>query len=193
VLFANLASLLAGYSLFSIFVLVPHYVQLPAPHGFGTGAIGSGLFLLPAAFGLAAAGPLSGIYAPRVGAKWPYSAGMALITTGAALLAGFHDSRFGMVAGVLLLGLGFGGAVGSAATLVASSVSEEETGVATSLNTDLRLMGGGVGAQLATVIMGTFTVAHGLPSDFGFTIAFLAAMGVAAIGTVAALLVPSGG
>ena len=192
VLFANVASMLAGYSLFSVFVLVPHFVELPAPEGFGVGAAGAGLFLLPAAGGLAVAGPLSGIYAPRVGAKWPYSAGMASLTAGAALLAGFHSTHAIVALGVFLLGLGFGGAVGSAATLVASTVSEEETGVATSLNSDLRLMGGGVGAQLATVIVGTFTLANGTPRELGFTVAFLAATGVAALGTVAALLVPSG-
>lgn len=197
VLFTNLASLVLGYVLFGVFFLVPSLAESSpgrVGYGLGVGAIGAGLLLLPSGVGQLLGGPVSGMVGRRRGGpKLSFVVGMALTTAGAASLAAWHGRWWEVAIALFVLGWGFGLAMGPAGALIAQSVSATESGVATALNSVVRRVGGGVGAQVGGALLAAVTVGGGAaPSEHAFVIAFWVSAGVALGGTLCALAVPAG-
>jgi MFS family permease len=201
VLLPNLGSGLAGYVAFSTFFLVPRFVQVPrhlAPHvahhmqyGFGAGPTAIGLFLLPVGVGVLWAGPVGGILGRRIGGKWPFVAGLALLVAGSALLATAHDERHAFAVWLFLVGTGFGLSIGAAGVFVTQAVGEGQTGIANAFNSLTRLVVGGIGAQVAAAIMKSQHVSgSSAPHESAFAIAFGICAVLAAIGCGLALIVP---
>jgi sugar phosphate permease len=75
------------------------------------------------------------------------------------------------------------------ANLIVEAVAPEQTGVATGMNTIVRTIGGAVGSQVSAGIIAA-TLAGGLPTNRGFTLAFAASAGALAVGFLVALAVP---
>ena len=173
VLLTNVVTLIAGFALFSCFVLVPTFVQAPSSRGYGFGASPSevGLYLLPGSVMLLFAGPLAGVFGRRVGAKWPLATGMLIVSVSALMLAAAHDEAWEVVAAYTALCLGVGFAFASMVALIAGNVRETETGVATGMNTVVRMIGAVVGGQIGAALLTAHTV-HGAPAESGFTLAF---------------------
>lgn len=92
VLLANVATIGLGFAVFGLYFLIPYLVQAPAGGGLGFGAdtLQSGLYLLPAAVGQLAGGPLAPRLASAIGARWVYTLGLALAAISAAGLALAH-------------------------------------------------------------------------------------------------------
>ena len=92
-----------------------------------------------------------------------------------------------------VMGIGIGFAFSSMANLIVSAVRPDQTGVATGMNTIMRSIGGSIGGQLSASILASSVAASGLPTDEGFSIAFL----VSAVGLLlavgAAVLIPRAG
>ena len=84
---------------------------------------------------------------------------------------------------------GSGLGLSSLANLIVAAVRQDQTGVATGVNTVMRTLGGAFGAQLATTCI-TGSVHHGLPTDDGFTLAFGICAGALIVGVVTSLLIP---
>ena len=160
----NLAALVFGFGMYSSFVLVPEFVELPSSTGFGFGAsvTKAGLFMVPATIGMLLAGPVSGRLSTTVGSKVP-----------------------------LVLGVGIGFAFASMANLIVEAVPGHQTGVATGMNTIVRTIGGAIGSQVTAGIVTATVAAKSLPTENGFTIAFAASAAALAIGFVVALTVPA--
>lgn len=57
----------------------------------------------------------------------------------------------------------------SSGTVVARGVDLSQTGIATGLNSDVRLVGGGVGGQIAAALMSAYVIAPQVPSAEAFT------------------------
>ena len=68
VVLTNVTTLLVGFSMFGIFVLLPELAQAPKStgYGFGVSATHAGLLLTPGALIMMGAGPLAGV----VGVRW---------------------------------------------------------------------------------------------------------------------------
>ena len=92
-------------------------------------------------------------------------------------------------AATVVLGLGLGLGLSSLANLIVAAVRQDQTGVATGVNTVMRTLGGAFGAQVATTCI-TASVHHGLPTDQGFTLAFGVCAGALIVGLLSALIVP---
>jgi uncharacterized membrane protein YdbT with pleckstrin-like domain len=73
-----------------------------------------------------------------------------------------------------------------------SAVRPDQTGVATGMNTIMRSIGGSIGGQLTASILASSVAASGLPTDEGFTLAFLVSAAGLLLAVVAAVLVPRG-
>jgi hypothetical protein len=58
------------------------------------------------------------------------------------------------------------------------------------MNTVTRTLGGAVGSQVAGSVLASSVLASGLPSEHGFTIAFVLAAAAAGLGVLCALAVP---
>lgn len=187
----NLAAFVFGFGMFSSFILVPQFVELPTSTGFGFGAsvTKAGLFLLPATGAMLLAGPTSGRLSSTVGSRVPLVLG-GLVSSGAFLLLTLaHSSDWQICLAMFVMGLGIGLAFASMANLIVESVAAHQTGVATGMNTIVRSIGGAVGSQVSAGIVAA-TLAAGLPTEHGFTLVFANSAAALAIGFLIPLAVP---
>ncbi len=188
VLLTNVTTLALGYVLFGTYFLLPYLVESGAG-GVSGGALAAGLYLLPSALGQAVSGPAAGVLAQRLEPKWIVGGGMAAIAAASALLAAWHDQPWQLVAWSLLLGIGAGAAITVVSDLVTELVDQTETGAATSLNSTLRRVAGGVGSQVGAILLATLATRGGAPSNRAFVLAFAigAAAALAGAGTAIAI------
>jgi MFS family permease len=187
----NLAAFLLGAGMYSSFIVLPQFAQLPKSTGFGFGAsvVVSGLYLLPSTIGMTILGIYAGKISARFGSRAALLAGTAFTTASFALLSITHDHPYDLLVAAGLLGVGIGLAFAALGNLIVQSVSSHQTGVASGMNTVMRTLGGALGGQLSA----TFIAAHmakGKPAVTGFTLTFLMATGFLVVCLFAGLLVP---
>src|ERR671931_277836 len=189
----NLAALVFGFGMYSSFILVPEFVELPKATGFGFGAsvTKAGLFMVPATVGMLLAGPISGRLSTTVGSKLPLLIGSLVSAVAFVILASAHSADWEIYTAMLIMGVGIGFAFASMANLIVEAVPGHQTGVATGMNTIVRTIGGAVGSQVAAGIVTATLAASGEPTELGFTIAFAASGAALAVAFLAALLVPA--
>ncbi|HET7172473.1 MAG TPA: MFS transporter [Gaiellales bacterium] len=189
----NLAALVIGFGMFASFVLVPEFVELPTSTGFGFGAsvTEAGIFMVPATVGMLLVGPVSGRLSTTVGSKVPLVLGAVVSCVAFVLLAGAHGSSWEIYVAMLVMGVGIGFAFGSMANLIIESVPAHQTGVATGMNTIVRSIGGAIGSQVSAGIVTATVASDGLPTERGFTLAFVVAAAALAVGIAVALRVPA--
>lgn len=188
----NAAAFLVGAGMYSSFVLIPEFVEMPTSTGYGFGAsvTQAGLFLLPSTLGMLFVSPVAGRLAGAVGSRVPLILGSAATALAFVVLALAHGERWEIYVASGILGVGIGLAFASLANLIVEAVRPDQTGVATGMNTVMRSLGGSVGSTIgATVIVGT-VVGAGLPTEHGFTIAFVIAAVACGLAALASLAVP---
>ena len=187
----NAVGLLLGAGLFGAFVLIPRMVELPKATGvgFGSSVTGAGIFLLPATAMVLLVSPLAGRMDKLVGSKVPLVLGALFALAGYILLATEHTHRVEIYIATTLLGIGIGFAFASMTNLIVRAVKSDETGQATGINTVTRFVGGAIGGSVFGSILSS-RLAHGAPSNHGFTIAFTIGAITLAVGAAAALAVP---
>jgi len=189
----NLVAFLLGAGMYSSFILIPQLVELPKSTGFGFGAsvTKAGLFLVPATLGMLVAGPISGRLSSTVGSRVPLILGAAFSCAAFVLLTLAHSEHWQIYTAMAVMGIGIGFAFSSMANLIVESVPASQTGVATGMNTIVRSIGGAIGSQVSAGIVTATLAASGLPTERGFTIAFLVAAAALAVGVFVALRVPA--
>jgi EmrB/QacA subfamily drug resistance transporter len=184
VLLTNIATMISGFALFSCFVLIPTFVETASEHGYGFDATATqaGLYLLPSSVAMLFAGPLAGMIGRRFGSKWPLSGGMLIVSVAALLFAVAHDDPWPVLVASSLLGLGVGAAFAAMAALIADNVDPLEMGVASGMNTVVRLIGAVIGGQLGAALLTAQTIGDStIPTESAYTTAF-------ALSAVAALV-----
>jgi EmrB/QacA subfamily drug resistance transporter len=184
----NLTGLLLGFGMYSSFVLIPEFVELPASGGvgFGSSVTQAGIFLLPATVGMLLVGPLSGRLANSVGAKVPLVVGCLLTAASYTFVAAAHSDPWQIYLCTSLMGAGIGFAFGAMANLIVAAVRAEETGVATGMNTIVRTIGGSLGSQISASVVAAST-------DSAFTTAFAISAVAVAISFLVSFSVPGRG
>ncbi len=191
----NAAAFLVGAGMYSSFVLIPLFTATDssAGYGFGASVTQSGLFLLPSTVMLLFVSPLAGRMANRVGSRVPLVIGSAATCLAFVFLAFEHGARWDFYVGSALLGIGIALAFASLANLIVEAVRPDQTGVATGMNTVMRTLGGSVGSQIGASVIAATVVGSALPTEHGFTVAFLVAGAACALATLASLAVPRPG
>jgi EmrB/QacA subfamily drug resistance transporter len=187
----NLTAFLLGAGMYSSFIVFPEFAQLPKSTGFGFGAsvVDSGLYLLPAAFGMGLLGSVAGRVSRRFGSRSALVAGSSITALAFLWLAVAHGHPYDMLITAALLGVGIGLAFAALGNLVVHAVPFHQTGVASGMNTVMRTLGGALGGQIVATLIVDNTV-HGTQKLAGFTESFLLAAGLLVVCTFAALLVP---
>jgi len=188
----NLAAFLLGAGMYSSFILFPQFAQLPKSTGFGFGAsvVVSGLYLLPAALGMALLGTAAGRVARRYGSKFALLIGSAVTAISFSWIALAHAHPYDMLISAALLGIGIGLAFAALGNLIVQAVPPEQTGAASGMNTVMRTLGGALGGQIAATLIVDNT-AHGQPTVNGFVYSFWMAAGFLVVCTLAGLLIPT--
>jgi EmrB/QacA subfamily drug resistance transporter len=188
----NAAAFLVGAGMYSSFVLIPQFTETDASAGYGFSAsvTQAGLFLLPSTAMMLVVSPIAGRLAARVGSRVPLVGGSVATCLAFVLLAVAHSETWEIYVASGILGIGIGLAFASLANLIVEAVRPEQTGVATGMNTVMRSLGGSVGSQIgASVISGT-VIGTALPTEHGFTMAFVIAAAACGLGALASLAVP---
>jgi EmrB/QacA subfamily drug resistance transporter len=187
----NLTAFLLGAGMYSSFIVLPQFAQLPKSTGFGFGAsvVVSGLYLLPSTLGMVVVGFAAGAIAARFGSKIAAVVGSAITAAAFGLIAVAHAHPYEMLLSAALLGIGIGLAFAALGNLVVQAVPAHQTGAAGGMNTVMRTIGGAIGGQIAATFIADHT-ANGLPALAGFTDTFLMATGFLVVCTLAALLIP---
>jgi EmrB/QacA subfamily drug resistance transporter len=186
----NLAAFLTGAGMYSAFLLLPQFAQLPRITGFGYGSsvVVAGLFLLPCSLGMGLLGSVAGQVQRRFSSRLALAGGSAIsaVACGWLVLASRPDD---MLISSTLLGVGIGLAFAALGNLIVQAVPPDQTGVASGMNTVLRTLGGAVGGQVAATLIVDHTIG-GLPRLAGFTDTFALAAALLLVCVLAALLVP---
>jgi MFS family permease len=178
--------------MYSSFIVLPQFAQLPKRTGFGFGAsiVVSSLYLLPAALTMGLLGTAAGRVARRYGSKPALAAGAAVSAVAFVFAALAHRHPYQMLITALLLGIGIGLAFAALGNLIVQAVPPTQTGVASGMNTVMRTLGGALGGQLSATFIADH-VAHGLPTVTGFTDSYVMAAAFLVVCVLAALLVPA--
>jgi EmrB/QacA subfamily drug resistance transporter len=196
VLMTNIATLLVGFGMFGSFILIPQLAEAPEStgYGFGLDATGAGLLMLPGALVMLVAGPFSGVLVRRFGGKLPLSAG-ALIAAVALFMMGVdHGTQGAMIAWNVILSIGIGLAFAAMPNLIFDAVPMSETGEATGFNTLVRSVGASLGSQIcAAILTGSVVAGTLLPSDDGYTTAFIVSAGIALVAAIVSSAIPRTG
>jgi EmrB/QacA subfamily drug resistance transporter len=191
----NLSGFLVGFAMFSSFLLIPRFAQTPgaAGYGFAMSVTASGLLMAPSAAAQLLAGPIAGPAGRRFGLRLTLAFGSALLAGAFVVMALVHDHPWEFVLGTMLLGAGITFSLAAMANLIVQAVPQSDVGVATGINTIMRTVGGAFGSAGGTAIVAAHVSSSGLPSERGYTVAFLASAAGGALAIGAALLIPRSG
>ena len=193
VLATNVATFFIGFAMFAAFALIPRFVQAPEStgYGFGDSVTTAGLLLLPSALIQLLIGPLAG----RLGAVFGFRAtlliGCGISVVSFLLLVVRHETRLELLVAGVFLGAGVAFGFASMANLIVAAVPQGDVGIATGINTIMRTTGGAFGSAAVTAILaGNVAADTHLPTESGYTAAFVSAVVVGLLAVLAAWLVP---
>jgi EmrB/QacA subfamily drug resistance transporter len=190
----NVTTFVMGFSMFSTFILLPNFVQVPLglppdvadqlDYGFGASPVEVGLFFVPSSVAMMIAGPFAGALGTRVGNHVTLRIGISFLVLSLVLLATLHDAPWTIYAWMVFMGVGLAFSFASLGSLVIEYSRPGETGVASGMNTIMRTIGAALGSQVAAAIISAHTLAGTeIPLEEGFTLAFT----ISAAGALVAL------
>ncbi|MFE4500955.1 MFS transporter [Rhodococcus sp. NPDC056743] len=187
---ANIVALLMGVGMYAAFGFVPQFLQTPpsAGYGFGASVTDAGLMLLPLSVGMFILGLFSGRLSDLIGARALIVIGSSISSIGYFLIAFCHSTELGIYLAMSLVGIGLGLAFSAMSNVVVGAVPQGSSGMASGMNANIRTIGGAVGAATMASIV---TAKSGIPTESQYVVGF-AVLGIAvAIGSLAALAIPS--
>lgn len=189
----NLAALLFGFGMYSMFIIAPQFIQTPIHEGYGFGAsvTRAGLFLAPLSVSMLVIAPLIGRLTAAFGAKLLLVAGGGFGAASYFLLAAEHNHQWSFYVSSALLGAGVALGFASMANLIIEAVPASQTGVATGMNTNIRSIGGALGSSIATSIIVSTILPSGFPKEAGYVAAFVVCGASMVVAALAAAGVPS--
>jgi EmrB/QacA subfamily drug resistance transporter len=186
---ANVAGLLIGASLFSMFFFISLYMQ----QVLGYSAIHAGLSYLPLALTIVVFAGIASQLTTRIGFKPVLATGMVFIAAG---LIWFSQVSVGgsfladILGPSLLAAAGLGLVFVSDTIAAVSGVPDREAGLASGLINTSQQIGGALGLAVLSTIANSVTGSAHTPAALtnGFQSAFLAGAGIAILGLAATLI-----
>ena len=189
----NVVALLIGVAMYASFAFLSQFLQTPASTGYGFGATvtESGLMVLPQT----AASFVLGLFAGRLGewfgSKRVLLVGLCITAVGYLVFSLVHAERWQIYLTVTVMGVGFGLAFATMSNLIVAAVPQDQTGVASGMNANIRTIGGSVGAAVMASVVTAHVDASGLPREAGYVNGFLMLTGALVLAAFAALLIPA--
>ena len=218
VLLTNLASILVGFGMYSVNLVLPQLMEYPQELGFGLGQsmLGMGLWMAPAGIAMMALSPVGAALTRRTNAKVTLTAGAVIIAIGyglaAIVLATIGNRELGAVADqsqivwtLILFALstlvafsGVGFAFGAMPALILGAVPANEKAAANGFNSLMRSLGTTSSAAIIAAIIAGMTQelpnpAGGtvtVPTIDGFLVALAAGCAAALVAAIIAACIP---
>jgi MFS family permease len=198
VLLTNLASMVFGFAMFAMSLVLPQLLQMPEATGFGLGQsmLASGLVMGPSGLVMLLTAPLSARISNTRGPKVTLMLGAVVVAAGYGFGSVLMGSVWELVLVSLLIGAGIGLAYGAMPALIMAAVPVSETAAANSFNTLMRSIGTSVSSAVAGVILAQLTINLGgytLPSQTGFRVVLIIGAGAALSALAIASFIPARG
>jgi MFS family permease len=193
-LLTNGASMVFGFAIFAMSLVLPQLLQAPASTGYGLGQsmLVVGLVMAPSGLVMMAVAPLSARITRTAGPKTSLMIGAMIVAIGYAVTVFFMDATWQILIASSIIGVGVGLAYGAMPSLVMAAVPQNETAAANSLNTLMRSIGTSVSSAIAGLVLAQMTISVDgaqIPSHDAFKLVLgLAAMAAAVALGVAAFL-----
>ncbi len=195
VLVTNLASVMFGFSMFAMSLVIPQLIQLPAEtgHGLGRSMLTAGLALAPSGLVMMVAAAVSARITQRYGPRTTLMIGAFVVAAGYGLGTVMMGSVAQLATVAAVIGAGIGLAYGAMPALIMAAVPVHETAAANSFNTLVRSIGSSVSSAVAGAILAGSAVMLGgtsVPSEDGFRLILGLASGTALVALVIAAFLP---
>lgn len=188
VVLTNIASVIFGFAMFAISLVIPQLVQVPESvgHGLGGSILVAGLIMAPNGLCMMAMAPVSGRISNRQGPKVTLMLGAAVVAAGYGMGLSMMSSVWELVVFSSVIGAGVGLAYGAMPMLIMQAVPTSETAAANSFNTLLRSLGTSTASAVATMVLAEMTIGTTpIPTENSFRVV----MGIGAGAAVLALIV----
>jgi MFS family permease len=178
--------------MYASFAFVAQFLQTPssAGYGFGASVTESGLMVLPQTAASFVLGLFAGRLGQRYGSKNVLLVGIVISVVGYLLFALVHDQRWQIYVLTTVMGIGFGAVFGTMSNLIVAAVPQEQTGVASGMNANIRTVGGSIGSAVMATVVTAHLGSAGLPLEAGYSNGFLVLTGALVLAGVAALMIP---
>jgi MFS family permease len=195
VLFTNLSSIMFGFAMFGMSLVLPQLLQLPTSTGYGLGQslLAVGLVMAPQGLVMMAVSPLSARISAARGPKTTLMLGALVVAAGYGLSTVMMSTIWQLVLVSCVVGAGIGFAYGAMPALVMAAVPVSETAAANSLNTLMRAIGTSVSSAVAGVILAQLTITVGtaaVPALDGFRVVLAVGAGAALVALAIAAFLP---
>ncbi|WP_255499313.1 MULTISPECIES: MFS transporter [Aeromicrobium] len=189
----NLVALLIGFSLYALFGFMPQFLQTPGSTGYGFGltVTESGLLTLPNAVATFVCGLVAAPLARAIGAKTVVIAGSGIGAGAILAFTQLHETHIQVMIVNGLTGFGTGLVFASLAPLILAAVPPEQSGVANGMNTNIRTIGGAIGAAVMATILTSAVDADGFPLESAYVAAFTVLAAVTSCAGFVGFLIPS--
>jgi MFS family permease len=203
-LLTNAATLLIGFAMFALSLVIPRVLQSPRATGYGAelSMVEAGLVLAAAGIAMMLIAPISARVATRWRNRGTLLLGCGVVGAGYAVIIPFpgQPDRLvitALVIAAVVVGAGLGLAFFAMPALVAARAPAAEIAAANGLNTLLRQLGAAMCSALTSTVYGLLSVrlpvgdgSQLFPSRGGLTVALLAACAACALAASAAALIP---
>ncbi|MFT2018161.1 MFS transporter [Streptomyces sp. 796.1] len=195
VLFTNLASVLVGFAMYAMSLTLPQLLQSPAATGYGLGqsTLMAGLALAPGGLVMMALSPVSTRITARHGARTSLLIGVAVIGLGYAVGLFLMAEVWQIVVTAVLVSGGVGIAYAAMPALIMDAVPVTETASANGVNALMRSIGTSTSSAVMAAVLSNMTLRLGpaeVPTENGFRVTYVVAMGAAAVGVLLTLAIP---
>jgi len=155
---ANIVGLISGVGMFTVFIFLVYYAQLPQPYGLGLSIIQSGLLMSPVALGMVIFGPIFGRMMPKIGPKPLLVTGSLFTMIAYILLMTYRATPQEVLLDGFLSSLGLVAVILPLVNMVALSLPDQYRTTGMGMNTLLRTIGGAAGPVVATALMQAYQV-----------------------------------
>ncbi|RCG28311.1 MFS transporter [Sphaerisporangium album] len=195
VLLTNLASIVVGFAMFGMSLVLPTLLQSPRASGYGLelSLFQAGLCLAPGGLVMMLLSPLSARVSRLWGPKIALMLGALVIAAGYAATLGLMSSAWEVVLASSIIAAGVGLAYSAMPALIMTAVPPSETAAANGLNALMRSIGTSTASAVISVVLAHMTVSLGvftLPSLRGLQVAIIIAACVAALGVLIVNFIP---
>ncbi|MFJ3365712.1 MFS transporter [Streptomyces anthocyanicus] len=195
VLFTNLASIMVGFAMYAMSLTLPQLLQSPQATGYGLGqsVLAAGLALAPGGLVMMALSPVSARVSARYGPRTSLLAGVAVIGVGYGAGMLLMSQVWQIVVTSVIISAGVGIAYAAMPALIMDSVPVTETASANGVNALMRSIGTSTASAVMAAILANMTMKLGpaqIPTESGFRMTYLVAIGAAVAGLLLTLAIP---